>query len=117
MWNFNNDKPVYIQIVEEIKIKIITGEYTAGQRIPSVRELAEEARVNPNTMQKALAQTEREGLILSMRTSGKYITNDTEKINSLKSETAEKETDSYLQKMFKLGFNQNEIIDIISERK
>ena len=99
MWNFNSDKPVYMQIVDEIKARIISGEYTAGQRIPSVRELAEEARVNPNTMQKALSETERQGLIFSMRTSGKYITNDEIKIAELKSDTAKGECEAFISRM------------------
>lgn len=115
MWNFNSDKPVYMQIVDEIKARIISGEYTAGQRIPSVRELAEEARVNPNTMQKALSETERQGLIFSMRTSGKYITNDEIKIAELKSDTAKGECEAFISRMSKLGFSKNEILTIISD--
>lgn len=115
MWDFNNDKPVYLQIMDEIKSKIISGEYTAGQRIPSVRELAEEARVNPNTMQKALLETEREGYIFSMRTSGKYITNDTQKILDLKTNTAQNEADVFVKKMIKLGFGYEEIQAVIKK--
>lgn len=114
MWDFNNEKPVYMQIMEEIKAKVISGEYTAGQRIPSVRELAEDARVNPNTMQKALMETEREGLIFSMRTSGKYITNDVEMISNLKTETAKKELDIFFKRMNKIGLKKEEIIEIIN---
>lgn len=109
MWEFNNDKPVYIQIMDEIKSKIISGEYTAGQRIPSVRELAEEARVNPNTMQKALMEAEREGYIVSMRTIGKYITNDVNKIAELKLNTAQNEGIIFVRKMKKLGLSYDEV--------
>ena len=109
MWEFNNDKPVYIQIMDEIKSKIISGEYTAGQRIPSVRELAEEARVNPNTMQKALMEAEREGYIVSMRTIGKYITNDVNKIAELKLYTAQNEGINFVRKMKKLGLSYDEV--------
>ena len=109
MWEFNNDKPVYIQIMDEIKSKINSGEYTAGQRIPSVRELAEEARVNPNTMQKALMEAEREGYIVSMRTIGKYITNDVNKIAELKLNTAQNEGIIFVRKMKKLGLSYDEV--------
>lgn len=115
MWEFNNDKPVYIQIMDEIKSRIISGEYVAGQRIPSVRELAEEARVNPNTMQKALFETEREGYIFSMRTSGKYITNDTQKISELQSQTAEYETLLFIKRMKKLGLDFVQIQETIKK--
>ena len=115
MWEFNSEKPVYIQIMDEIKARIISGVYQAGQRIPSVRELAEEARVNPNTMQKALSETERQGLIFSMRTSGKYITNDENKIAELKSDTAKGECEIFISKMLKLGFKNDEILTIISD--
>ena len=115
MWEFNNEKPVYIQIMDEIKARIISGAYQAGQRMPSVRELAEEARVNPNTMQKALSETERQGLIFSMRTSGKYITNDEQKIMELKSNTAKEECEVFINKMLKLGFSKDEIPAIISD--
>ncbi len=115
MWKFNNDKPVYMQIADEIKARIISGKYTAGQRIPSVRELAEEAKVNPNTMQKALAETERQGLVFSMRTSGKYITNDEEKIKSLKYDTVRKECENFIGTINKFGFNHGEILEIIRD--
>lgn len=114
MWEFNNEKPVYVQIMDEIKARIISGAYQAGQRIPSVRELAEEAKVNPNTMQKALYETERQGLIFSMRTSGKYITNDKNIISELKSDTARTESEIFINKMIKLGFTKDEILTIIS---
>jgi len=115
MWKFNSDKPVYMQIVDEIKTRIISGEYTTGQRIPPVRELAEEAKVNPNTMQKALAETERQGLIFSMRTSGKYITNDENKITSLKYDTARQECENFIAKIDKYGFTREEILGIIRD--
>lgn len=115
MWKFNSDKPVYLQIVDEIKARIISGEYKAGERIPSVRELAEEAKVNPNTMQKALSETERQGLVFSMRTSGKYITNDEQKIASLKYNTVRKECEIFINKINKLGFSPDEIFEIIQD--
>ena len=115
MWKFNSDKPVYLQIVDEIKARIISGEYKAGERIPSVRELAEEAKVNPNTMQKALSETERQGLVFSMRTSGKYITNDEQKIASLKYNPVRKECEIFINKINKLGFSPDEIFEIIQD--
>ena len=75
-WNLDADKPIYAQLVEIIQMQIISGQYRAGDRLPSVRELAAEASVNPNTMQKALAELERNGLIYTQRTSGRMVTED-----------------------------------------
>ena len=75
-WNLNNDRPIYLQIMERIQKDIVSGVYPPGSRIPSVRELALEAAVNPNTMQKALSELERCGLVYSLRTSGRFITED-----------------------------------------
>ena len=73
-WTFKDDRPIYSQLVEQIKIKIISGEWELGSRLSSVRELAEQAGVNPNTMQRALAELERDGLVHSKRTSGRFVT-------------------------------------------
>ena len=113
MWNFSGDKPVYIQIMDEIKIRIVSGEYSVGQRLPSVRDLAEEARVNPNTMQKAMTEIEREGYILSMRTTGKYITKDEFLVKSLKTEIADREINIFIKKMKKLSISKDEAIGLI----
>ena len=75
-WSIDNNKPVYIQLVEQLKSKIISGEFKAGDKIDSVRSLAEEAQVNPNTMQKALVELENEGLVYTERTNGKFVTQD-----------------------------------------
>ena len=83
-WKFDDDRAIYIQIVEKFKLMIASGIYEKGSKIPSVRELSAEAGVNPNTMQKALSELEREGLITAMRTSGRYITEDEEAIKSTK---------------------------------
>ena len=76
-WNLNSDRPIFIQIIEKIQMDIISGAYRPGDKLPSVRELAQEASVNPNTMQKALSELERTGLVYSQRTSGRFITEDT----------------------------------------
>ncbi|MBQ1464169.1 MAG: GntR family transcriptional regulator [Ruminococcus sp.] len=99
MWNFNNDKPVYAQIIDEIMNRIASGAYPPGERIPSVRDLAEEARVNPNTMQRALAEIERSGYIVSQRTTGKYVTSDVSLIESLNSNRAEKIVSAFAEEL------------------
>ena len=75
-WNIRSDAPVYSQLVEHIKLAIVSGEFPLGSRLPSVRELAAEAGVNPNTMQRAFAELEREGLVLTQRTAGRTVTED-----------------------------------------
>ena len=113
MWEFNNDKPVYVQIVDEILNRIASGVYKSGERIPSVRELAEEARVNPNTMQRALAEVERAGYIVSLRTSGKFVTDNTGLINSLSKDRAKDVVVRFIQDMQRMGFTLEESIELI----
>lgn len=79
-WNLNSDRPIFLQIVERIQMDIISGIYKPGDKLPAVRELASEASVNPNTMQKALSELEKTGLVYSQRTSGRFITEDTNMI-------------------------------------
>ena len=83
-WNLNSSRPIFIQLIEIIQIDIISGKYAPGGKLPSVRDLAAEAAVNPNTMQKALSELERSGLVFSQRTSGRFITEDTKMIEELK---------------------------------
>ena len=70
-WNLDNERPIYLQLMERIQRDIISGVYKTGDRLPSVRDLAMDAAVNPNTMQKALSELERSGLVYSHRTYGK----------------------------------------------
>ena len=82
-WNFTNDRPIYMQIMEKIQLKIICGYYKPGEKLPSVRDIASEAAVNPNTMQKALTELEKTGLVFSKRTSGRFITEDSDMIKDM----------------------------------
>lgn len=115
MWNFSNDKPVYLQIIDELYLRISSGTYKPGERIPSVRDLAEEARVNPNTMQKALAEVEREGYIISLRTSGKYLTDDINLIEALKNNRAENVICTFTAEMKKMGISMSEAIKMLQQ--
>lgn len=112
-WNIDNNKPVYIQLVEQLKSKIISGEFKAGEKIDSVRSLAEDAQVNPNTMQKALVELEREELVFSKRTSGRFVTDDKEKIKSMKKEVANEEIKNLKINLERLGFTKDEIINLV----
>lgn len=112
-WIIDNNKPVYIQLVEQLKSKIISGEFKAGEKIDSVRSLAEDAEVNPNTMQKALVELEREGLLFSKRTSGRFVTDDEEKIKSMRKEVANEEIKNLKINLERLGFTKEEIINLV----
>ena len=114
-WELNSDRPIYIQLMEYIKISIVSGKYKPGEKMPSVRELASEASVNPNTMQKALTELERLGLLFSVRTSGRFITEDSKMIEEMKCNLAKEEIQSFLKKMEEIGFTKDEAIDTIKE--
>ena len=110
-WSFKDDRPIYSQLVEQIKIKIISGEWELGGRLSSVRELAEQAGVNPNTMQRALAELERDGLVHSKRTSGRFVTEDENMIKNVREAVAAENIAAFIESMKKLGFTENEIMD------
>lgn len=104
-WKLDNDRPIYAQIVEKIKLRIISGLYQPGSKLPSVRDLALEAGVNPNTMQKAFAELENSGLLITMRTSGRMVTEDEERISMVRETIAQEKIDAFLQDMRELGFD------------
>lgn len=116
-WTLQSDRPIYAQLVERLKTEIVSGVYPPGGRLPSVRELAATASVNPNTMQKAFAELERTGLIITMRTSGRVVTEDTAMINETRRELAEEQISQFLTHMNNLGFDRAEIIAMLSEHK
>ena len=102
-WELDSDRPIFIQIVERIQMEIISGKYSPGDKLPSVRDLAAVAAVNPNTMQKALTELERTGLVYSQRTSGRFITEDAKMIEELKNNLAQEQIKEFLENMSKLG--------------
>ena len=108
---FDNNTPIYIQLVEQMKMHIISGRLSPGERIPSVRELALITKVNPNTMQKALAELEDSGLIITERTNGKFVTDDISLIDRLRKEKADSLCRSYISAMKSLGFSESEITE------
>lgn len=115
MWSFTNDKPVYVQIIDELMSRIASGVYQPGERIPSVRDLAEEARVNPNTMQRALAEIERSGYIISLRTSGRFITEDSELIAQLSDQRADEVIGSFCETIQKIGISPEQAVEMIHQ--
>ena len=112
-WNLNSDRPIFLQIVERIQTDIISGKYKPGDKLPSVRDLASEASVNPNTMQKAFSELERTGLVYTQRTAGRFITEDTELIDELKKDFAKEKITDFIDLMQKLGFSKEEILALI----
>ena len=96
MFKFDNNTPIYIQLVEQLKINIISGKIKSGERLPSVRDLALQNKVNPNTMQKALVELEELSLIYTERTNGKFVTEDTKLIEKYKKQYADELTNKYL---------------------
>lgn len=112
---FDNDRPIYIQLVEQLRINIVSGKLKSAERLPSVRELALIARVNPNTMQKALSELETEGLIYTERTNGKFVTNNTKLIESVKNELATEKVKKYLKDMKNIGISPDEAIVYLQE--
>lgn len=113
-WNLDSDRPIYAQLLERIQLQIVSGTYGPGDKLPSVRELAAEASVNPNTMQKAFAELERSGLIVTKRTSGRFVTEDKDMITQIRTQLAKEEALSFIEKMKELGFEKNDILVLLS---
>lgn len=114
-FRFTNDKPIYLQIMDRIKLGILSGEFPKGSKLASVRDLAVSASVNPNTMQKALFELERLGFVRTERTAGRFITDDEQMIEAMKNERARDEITAFLQKMAALGFDSSHTIDLIQQ--
>ena len=109
-WNLDNNRPIYLQLVERIQMDIVSGVYHAGDKLPSVRELAADAAVNPNTLQKAFTELERSGLVYTQRTNGRYITEDQERISRVREELARECTQSYLSNIRRLGYEREQAL-------
>lgn len=116
-FHFQNDTPIYLQIIEHIKQRIISKEYLPDQKIPSVRELSLQFEVNPNTVQKALAELENSGLIYTERTNGKFVTGNKEIIEQITKETVERKTNEFFLSMEKLGFTKKQILEILNSKE
>ena len=115
-YNFTADKPIYLQIMDVFRTSIVSGELKPGDRVASVRDLALQAKVNPNTMQKALSELEREGLVVSERTTGRFITGDNKLIETLKKDLVKTEMDAFLEKMESLNISTEFILQYLEEK-
>ena len=116
-WDLSGERPIYIQLVERISRQIASGAYKPGDRFPSVRELALEAAVNPNTMQRAMAALEADGLLITSRTAGRTVTEDMALIESVKKEIAVSEYNNFYRSMKELGYSDDEIVRFVRETK
>lgn len=113
---FDNERPIYVQLVEKIKKEIISGKLKSGERLPSVRELALIAKVNPNTMQKALVELEDENLVYTERTNGKFVTQDNELIEKMRDNIAKENVKKYLKDMENIGIDFEKAIKYLQEK-
>jgi len=113
IWQFTNGAPIYSQLIHQIKQGIVSGAFPPGERLPSVRDLATDAGVNPNTMQRALAELERDGLVYSQRTAGRFVTEDREMIEQAKRGLAQAHIQSFLSAMTRLGYEREEILALL----
>ena len=114
-WQFSNDAPIYAQLLRGVQIRIVAGIFPPGERLPSVRDLAAEAGVNPNTMQRAMADLESRGLAVANRTAGRCVTNDMETIKALRTGLVKEQVAWFLEKMRDLGYTGDEIRAVLED--
>lgn len=114
-WTFHSNKPIYLQIVERLERDIISGRLAKGEKIPSVRELALEASVNPNTMQRALQELENRGLVTVQRTAGRQVTEEDAVIAQARSAIASEQVRQFVAQMKTLGYTAGQVNQIINE--
>ncbi len=114
VWSLQNDLPIYTQLVDAIKFAIVSGELAPGARMSTVRDLALEAGVNPNTMQRALQQLEREGLVFTQRSSGRFVTEDVAAIDRARAALAAEHVRRYRDSMRSLGFSGEEMTALLT---
>ncbi len=114
-WDLDSDRPIYAQLVERIQMQIVSGYYPAGGKLPSVRELAAVAAVNPNTMQKAFAELERIGLIITQRTNGRTVTEDRNMIDSIRQKLARTPVEEFFTKVEELGYTKGQINALLEQ--
>lgn len=114
--SLEDNMPIYMQIMNSIRDAIASGELAAGDKVPSVREFASEFEVNPNTMQRALMELEREGILVSERAIGRFVTDDRSRIDAMRREVGSRAADAFIRQMADLGFSEEEMLDFFRER-
>lgn len=116
-FEFDDDKPIYKQLVDKLKLEIVLGHFKSGEKLPSVRELSTMICVNPNTIQRSLAELEEDHLIYTKRTSGKFVTEDDDIIHQVKQELARDKINTFVSDMEILGLKTEDIVKLLKERK
>lgn len=116
-WTFRSDQPIYTQLVRHLTQAILSGTFAPGERLPSVRELAGQAGVNPNTMQRALAELEQGGLIFTQRTSGRFVTDDAAVIDGARRRLARQQVRAFLDTMAHLGYQKEQVLQLLREKE
>ena len=114
-WKLTDDRPIWLQLAEQLTRRIITGVYPPGSKLPPVRELAAEAGVNPNTMQRALAELERDGLLYSQRTAGRFVTDQSDRITQKRKELAMQQIRIFLSSMKEMGYTAEQTLNLIQQ--
>ena len=114
-WKLSDDRPIYVQLLETITAAIASGTLAAGSRLPSVREMAAQAGVNPNTMQRALAELERDGLLYSQRTAGRFVTDQSDRITQKRKELAMQQIRIFLSSMKEMGYTSEQTLNLIQQ--
>ena len=112
-WIFDNKKPIYLQIMERIKLQIVSHTLEPNQQLPTVREFAAEAGVNPNTIQRALSELEREGFVYSKRTTGRFVTENQELIAQSRRQLSEEELEHFISSMTHFGYEKEELPGVV----
>ncbi|MBR5356080.1 MAG: GntR family transcriptional regulator [Lachnospiraceae bacterium] len=113
MWEFTNDRPIYLQLIEQIKLRVINGTYKPGDKVPSVREIAMEAGVNPNTVQRAFLELERSGILSTQRTLGRFVTDKESDIQNNRDDMAKEQVEIFVGKMKELGLSGEDVIRLV----
>lgn len=114
-WKLSDDRPIYVQLMETITAAVASGTLAAGSRLPSVREMAAQAGVNPNTMQRALAELERDGLLYSQRTAGRFVTDQSDRITQKRKELAMQQIRIFLSSMKEMGYTSEQTLNLIQQ--
>ncbi len=114
-WEFDNRLPIYVQLVDRLEQAIVSGAFAPGEKVDSVRELASQAGVNPNTMQRALAELEQEGLIYAQRTAGRFVTDDKELIVRMRNRIANDQIKRLFETLLELGYSQEELKRLVQD--
>ncbi len=115
VWSFSGDLPIYVQLIRQLEEGIVSGAFPQGGRLPTVRDLAQEAGVNPNTMQRAMAELERGGLVYSQRTAGRFVTEDKACIEGTKRKLAQEQIQHFLEAMERLGYTREELPELLRQ--